>query len=407
MEENRNFPLVFHYDGMTALKADVVEDTWLWHKRFCHLNLRGLKLLQQNSMVNGLPKIEATSDACEGCIMGKQHRLPFPKQSSWRAKAPLELVHTDICGKMKTPSLNQFRYFLTFIDDFSRMTWVYFLKEKSETFLVFKRFKAFVENQSGCSSKVIRSDKGGEYTSHEFQDYCKDEGIWKQTTVGYSPQQNGIAERKNRTIVEMATSMMNEKSLPKEFWAEAVHTAVYILNRCPTKAVKNMIPFEAWSGFKPSVSHFKVFGCIGYAHIPTEKRTKFDDKSQKCIFVGYSTSSKGYRLFNVETEKLIVSRDVIFNEKASWDWNENKVQELPYAIVQQEGKIQMEQYEDDAIPQSPTTPASNSNADHSTPEESSPESPPIRLRRLSDLYESCNFAGTEPESFEEAQKEEV
>ncbi|XP_024177774.1 uncharacterized protein LOC112183641 [Rosa chinensis] len=359
MEKNGNFPLIFHYDGMKAFKADVVEDTWLWHKRFCHLNLQGLKLLQQNSMVNGLPKIEATSDSCEGCIMGKQHRLPFPKQSSGRAKAPLELVHTDICGRMPTPSLNQF------------------------------------------------SDKGGEYTSHEFEDFCKDEGIWKQLTVGYSPQQNGIAERKNRTIVEIATSMMNEKSLPKDFWAEVVHTAVYILNICPTKAVKNMTPFEAWSGFKQSVSHFKIFGCICYAHIPAEKTSKFDEKSQKCIFVGYSTSSKGYRLFNVETKKLIVSRDVVFNDKASWDWNENKVQELPYATVQQEENIPLEQHEDDVIPQSPTTPANNSNASPSTPEHSSPESPILRTRRLSDLYESCNFSGIEPESFEEVQNEGV
>ena len=174
--------------------------------------------------------------------------------------------------------------------------------------MVFKRFKALVEKQSGCKIKIIRSDRGGEYTSHAFQDFCKDEGIWKQLTAGYNPQQNGIAERKNRTIVEMATSMMAEKNLPKEFWAEAVHTAVYILNRCPTKAVKNMTPFEAWYGFKPSVSHLKIFGCIAYAHIPAEKRSKFDEKSQKCIFVGYSSSSKAYRLYHVETKKLIESR---------------------------------------------------------------------------------------------------
>lgn len=119
-----------------------------------------------------------------------------------------------------------------------------------------------MEKQSGSTIKVIRSERGCEYTSQEFEDYCKDEGIWKQLTASYSPQQNGIVERENPTIVEMATSMMNEKRLPKRFWAEAVFTAVYILNRSPTKFVKNKTPFEAWSGFKPSVRHLKIFGCI-------------------------------------------------------------------------------------------------------------------------------------------------
>ncbi|CAL9020712.1 unnamed protein product, partial [Prunus brigantina] len=253
MERNRNFPIEFQYAEVAAMKADVVQDSWLWHKRFCHLNFQGLKLLQKNSMVNGLLEIKETTDVCEGCIMGKQHRNSFRRQSTWRAKAPLELIHTNICGKMQTPSLSQYKYFiLTFIDDFSRMTWVYFLKEKSETLVVFKRFKALVEKQSGSTIKVMRSDRGGEYTFQEFEDYCKDEGIWKQLTASYSPEPNGIAERENRTIVEMATSMMNEKGLPKHFWAEAVFTAVYILNRSPTKVVKNKTPFEAWSGFKPS-----------------------------------------------------------------------------------------------------------------------------------------------------------
>lgn len=171
-------------------------------------------------------------------------------------------------------------YFLTFIDDYSRMTWVYFWKEKSETLTILKKFKDLVEKQSGCSIKTIRSDRGGEYTSKEFDEYCKNEGIWKHLTAGYSLQQNGTVERKNRTIVEMARSMINEKGLPKNFWAEAVNTAVYILNRCSTKVVKDKTPIEAWNGMKPSVSHLTVFGCICYAHIPAEKRTKLDEKNQ-------------------------------------------------------------------------------------------------------------------------------
>ena len=136
---------------------------------------------------------------------------------------------------MRTPSHENNRYFILFIDDFSRMTWVYFLKEKSEVFGVFKKFKALAENQSGKRIKVLRSDRGKEYTSREFERFCEDEGIERQLTVAYSPQQNGVSERKNRIVMEMARSMLKEKGLPNTFWAEAVYTAVYILNRCPTK----------------------------------------------------------------------------------------------------------------------------------------------------------------------------
>ena len=191
----------------------------------------------------------------------------------------MELIYTDVYGPMRTPSHENNRYFILFIDDFSRMTWVYFLKEKSEVFGVFKKFKALAENQSGKRIKVLRSDRGKEYTSREFERFCEDEGIERQLTVAYSPQQNGVSERKNRTIMEMARSMLKEKGLPNTFWAEAVYTAVYILNRCPTKSVKDKTPIEAWNGKKPSAKHLRVFGSICYIHIPDVKRHKLEDKT--------------------------------------------------------------------------------------------------------------------------------
>ena len=123
-----------------------------------------------------------------------------------------------------------------------------YLERKLEEFVIFKKFKALVEKQKGCSIKTICSDRGGEYISREFEEYCKNEGIQKQLTSGYTPQQNGVSERRNRTIVEMVRTMINEKGLTKYFWAEAVHTGVYILNRCPSKALKDKTPLEAWSG---------------------------------------------------------------------------------------------------------------------------------------------------------------
>ncbi|KAK4397229.1 Retrovirus-related Pol polyprotein from transposon TNT 1-94 [Sesamum angolense] len=179
------------------------------------------------------------------------------------------------------------------------------MREKSEVFKVFKKFKNLVEKQSGRSIKVLRSDRGKEYNNSEFDKFCEEEGIEHQTTVSYNPQQNGVSERKNRTVMEMARSMLQEKHLPKAFWAEAVYTAVYLLNRCPTKAVQNMTPIEAWSGKKPSAKHLRVFGSICYVHIPIEKRHKLEEKTEKGIFLGYSTQSKGYRIYHLKTKKLI------------------------------------------------------------------------------------------------------
>ncbi|KAL0370586.1 UNVERIFIED_CONTAM: Retrovirus-related Pol polyprotein from transposon TNT 1-94 [Sesamum angustifolium] len=293
-----------------------------------------------------LPQIQAVEGACEACLQGKQHKKPFPSGTSWRAKAVLELIHTDVCGPMRTPSHEQNRYFIIFIDDYSRMTWVYFMREKSEVFKVFKKFKNLVEKQSGRSIKVLRSDRGKEYNNSEFDKFCEEEGIEHQTTVSYNPQQNGVSERKNRTVMEMARSMLQEKHLPKAFWAEAVYTAVYLLNRCPTKAVQNMTPIEAWSGKKPSAKHLRVFGSICYVHIPTEKRHKLEEKTEKGIFLGYSTQSKGYRIYNLKTKKLIISRDVEFDEDAMWNWDEEKVErqsvmipkETPPQQQQEEGR---------------------------------------------------------------------
>ncbi|KAL0387812.1 UNVERIFIED_CONTAM: Retrovirus-related Pol polyprotein from transposon TNT 1-94 [Sesamum radiatum] len=259
MKEHRCFPIHLQYMGRTAMKAQE-DQSWLWHRRLGHFNFQGLKILHQKKMMTDLPQIQAIEGACEACLQGKQHKKPFPSGTSWRAKAVLELIHTDVCGPMRTPSHEQNRYFILFIDDYSRMTWVYFMREKSEVFKVFKKFKNLVEKQSGRSIKVLRSDRGKEYNNSEFNKFCEEEGIEHQTTVSYNPQQNGVSERKNRTVMEMARSMLQEKHLPKAFWAEAVYTAVYLLNRCPTKAVQNMTPIEAWSGKKPSAKHLRVFG---------------------------------------------------------------------------------------------------------------------------------------------------
>jgi hypothetical protein len=203
----------------------------------------------------------------------------------------------------------------------------------------------------------------------------------------------------------MAKSMLFEKGLPKAFWPEAVNTAVYLMNRCPTKAIWKKTPFEAWSGRTPSVNHLKVFGCVCYAQIPKQKRTKLEETSEKCVFIGYSSMSKGYRLYNLKTNKVIISRDVVFDEKASWNWEEDKLEQktVPAVLLQQNPTAGSEQ----PAPSSPSF--SNSLSPSSAPSSSSasPSSTPVKMKDLSDVYARCNFCVVEPENFEEAIKESI
>lgn len=295
----------------------------LWHRRYGHLSYPGLKTLQNKGMVRGLPYFAESNTVCADCLKGKQHRDSIPKRSTWRASEKLELVHADICGPISPTSNGHKRYLICFIDDFSRKAWVNFLVNKSNAFAYFKLFKSSVEKETGLSIKCLRTDRGGEFTSKEFSDFCRKNGIKRQLTAAYTPQQNGVAERKNRTVMNMVRSLLSEKDVPKTFWPEAVNWAFYVLNRCPTLAVKDVTPEEAWSGIKPSVQHFRVFGSIAHVHVPDVRRTKLDDKSHSCIFFGVSEESKGYRLYDPVSKKIVISRDVVFEEDKKWNWDES------------------------------------------------------------------------------------
>lgn len=175
------------------------------------------------------------------CMIGKKHRDPIPKKCTWRTTHKLQL---DICGLITPTSNSKKRYSLCFIDDCCRKAWVYFLVEKSEALNSFKCFKNLVEKEIGLFIKFLRTHRGGEFNSEEFNEFCKQNGIKRQLTTAYT-QQNGVAERKNRTVMNMVRSMLSEKKIPKNFWPEAVNWTMYVLNRCPTLAVKNITPEEA------------------------------------------------------------------------------------------------------------------------------------------------------------------
>jgi len=298
-----------------ALTSTTMSTEILWHQRYGHINFHDLSLLQKKCMVEGLPIIKNEHIDCESCALGKMHRDEFPSNPDRRKRDILELVHTDVCGPMQTKSLGGASYFLLFIDDCTRYTWVYFLRKKSDVFEYFKEFKNMAEKQTGKFIKILRSDQGGEYKLGDFIKYCKDHGIVQQFTVPNTPQQNGVAERKNRTLVECARSMIKGKNLSNGFWAEAISTAVYLKNRSPTRYLSFMTPFQALYDSKPAVHHLRVFGSKAFAHIPKENRRKLDAKAIKCIFIGYCSEFKAYKLFNPSTHKVFASRDVVFHEQ--------------------------------------------------------------------------------------------
>ena len=198
---------------------------------------------------------------------------------------------------MSSPSVNGYEYYVLFIDDYSRRTWIYFMKTKNEVFKKFQEFKALVENQTGRKIKVFRSDNGGEYTSNAFVAFCAAAGIRRELIVPYNPEQNGVAERKNRTICGAARSMIHDQGLPMFLWAEACNTAVYLQNRCPHSAMKDKTPEEAFTGKKPQIDHLRIFGCTTFSHVPKDLRRKLDPMAEKGIFVGYSEMSKAYRIY--------------------------------------------------------------------------------------------------------------
>ncbi|CAL5340443.1 unnamed protein product [Camellia sinensis] len=409
MTQNKMFPLEVSSMENFVFAASGKDDSKLWHLRYGHLNIKGLKLLKEKGMVFGLPKI-GSIELCEGCIYGKQTRKSFPVGKAWRASTCLELIHADLCGPMQTKSFGGSRYFLLFTDDYSRMSWVYFLENKSEAFEKFKHFKAKVEKQSGFCIKVLRTDRGGEFLSKDFDLFCEENGIQRELTTPYTPEQNGVAERKNRTVVEMARSMLQAKGLSNGFWAEAVATSVYLLNLSPTRAVMNRTPVEAWRGTKPSVSHLRVFGCIAYALVNSQFRHKLDEKSEKCIFIGYCTQSKAYRLYNPLSGKFLIRRDVVFDENASWDWrgsDEKMQQQVPMSIgiSPNESQVPIPTSSSGSSMASPSSPTRDFSP---TLEESSDETPPRKFRSLRDIYESCQFALTvsDPMTYGEAATKE-
>ena len=240
-------------------------------------------------------------------MAGKHHRLPFPKASSHQSGELLELVHAAICEPISPSTLGGSRYFLLIIDDYTWLIWVAMLQQKSDAFEAFKRFKTLAETEKGVKLRALRTDRGGEFTSTEFSNYCNSNGIKRELTAPYSPQQNGVAKRKNRTVMSMVRAMLKAKDLPRELWGEAVSTAVYIINRSLTKSLQGQTPHEKWTRRRPSVDHMKISGSIIHVKETKPHLSKLEDRCKPMIFIGYELGSKAYRCFDPVNLKVIIS----------------------------------------------------------------------------------------------------
>ncbi|KAE9219741.1 hypothetical protein PF004_g13526 [Phytophthora fragariae] len=279
-----------------------------------HLNKDALAKTQRDT--TGMPTLKHKSMAlCGGCMKAKQTVAHFPSQSMSKTTKMLQLVHMEVMGPMKTKSKGGARYVLTFVDDYSTYVMAYFIAKKSEVPVKFKTFMNWYESQWGERIKCLRSDNGTEFVNKEMDMFCTSNGIFHQKTVPYSPQQNDVAERMNRTTMEKARSMLYYKGISTMWWAEAVSTSVYLINRSTTSTHSSMTPYELAVKDKPRLDHLRVFGSVGYFHVDKAKRTKLELMSFKCMFLGYIENSKGYRVYDLESNKVKVTRSIKLDER--------------------------------------------------------------------------------------------
>ena len=303
----------------TGIKRCVVKEdsSTLWHRRLGHISIDRIKRLVNDGVLSTLDFTDF--ETCVDCIKGKQTNKS--KRGATRSSTILEIIHTDICS-LDMDSHGQ-KYFISFIDDFSRYMYLYILHNKNEALDAFKVFKAEVEKQYGKQIKIVRSDRGGEYYGRYLEDgqspgpfakFLQEHGIVAQYTMPGSPDQNGVAERRNRTLLDMVRSMLSSSKLPKFLWTEALKTAVYILNRVPTKTVPKT-PFELLKGWKPSLRHMRVWGCSSEVRIYNPQEKKLDPRTISGYFIGYAEKSKGYRFYcPSHSTRIVESRNAKFLE---------------------------------------------------------------------------------------------
>ncbi|KAK1645846.1 hypothetical protein QYE76_063651 [Lolium multiflorum] len=299
----------------TCLMAAKHDEGWLWHRRLGHVNMRNLKQLLKGEHIVGLTGVSFEKDrVCSACVAGKQLKKKHPIKSIVTTSRPLELLHLDLFGPSHYDTLGGSKYGLVIVDDYSRYSWVFLLKSKDETHREFITFAKKAQRMYESEIKAIRTDNGTEFKNYTMQEFVDDEGIKHEFSAPYTPQQNGVVERKNRTIIEMARTMLSEFNSPHNFWGEAISTAVHYSNRLFLRPLHNKTPYELLTGNKPNVMYIRVFGCKCLVKNNKGKLGKFETRTIEGIFVGYAENSHAYRYYNRSSGTIEVSCDVVFLE---------------------------------------------------------------------------------------------
>jgi hypothetical protein len=304
-------PISINFESFFALNND--DNVMLWHLRLGHPSFRYLKYL--------FPKLFHNKDLsffnCEACEFAKHHRSSFPIQP-YKPSKPFSVIHSDVWGPNRTSTLSLKKWFITFIDDHSRVCWVYLLKGKSDVCQAVQDFFKMVQNQFQTNIQVFRSDNGKEYFNTNLSDFFRKNGTVHQSSCPNTPQQNGVAERKNRHLLEVARALLFSSKVPNYLWGEAVLTAAYLINRVPSKVLNFQTPIHIFNECFPfdRVSNdltLKIFGCTAFVH-EHKNISKLEPRAIKCVFVGYSPTQKGYKCFDPKNKKMFVTMDVTFFE---------------------------------------------------------------------------------------------
>ncbi|GJT66108.1 putative ribonuclease H-like domain-containing protein [Tanacetum coccineum] len=292
-----NLENIVPFGGLACLIAKAtIDESNKWHRRLGHVNFKNLNKLVKGNLVRGLPsKIFQNDHTCVACQKGKQHKASCKAKLVSSISQPLQLLHIDLFGPTSVRSLNHKTYCLVITDDFSRFSWVFFLRTKDETSGILKDFIRQIENQLNQKVKTIRCDNGTKFKNRDFIEFCGSKGIKREYSNARTPQQNGVAERKNRTLIEAARTMLADSFLPNTFWAEAVSTACYVLNRVLVTKPQNKTPYELITSKIPIISYIRPFGCHVTILNTIEHLGKFDGKSYEGFLVGYSLQSKAFR----------------------------------------------------------------------------------------------------------------
>ncbi|KAL3523634.1 hypothetical protein ACH5RR_016468 [Cinchona calisaya] len=315
----RLFPLPFPMSPCFSLPSITCNsarvDYRAWHKRLGHPNSNVLHVLLNSGLLGNKesPSLHVVQFDCNSCKLGKSKTLPFPTHTP-NVVQSFDLIHSDVWGMAPVTSHANYKYFVTFIDDYSRFTWIYFLHSKDEVFSVFKLFYAHIQNQFSAQIKILRSDNGGEYMSNSFQEFLQTNGIISQRSCPSTPQQNGVAERKNRHLLDVVRTLLLESFVPSRFWCEALSTAVHLINRLPSSSLNHVSPFTRLFGRTPNYSNLRTFGCVCFVHLPAHERTKLTPQSVQCAFLGYSVYQKGFLCYDPHLNRIRISRNVTFFE---------------------------------------------------------------------------------------------